>query len=285
LTTRAPGADWKPDELLRERWDWSVVPAGREPTAALAGLGCSDAQVSEVLRPDGARRRPAAAAAGRACKPRRRPRPAPGRSRPRSRPPSNGDGSSVGSEGMEPYLVTIECVLCPRQHSTSAAGPARGRPDGARERRREDRSLGGATDRATGAGGPSDEPRRGRPVHIGGRGPWLRVALGALRSPEREGLVLAIGNPGGGRLYRLSSAGEEHFRRFGELLESILRQQAADGSTQDPDWPARAACHPAAGARAASPATRRAPPPRGRCPPTAGNCRDRPCRWPWPRPG
>lgn len=111
---------------------------------------------------------------------------------------------------MEPYRVTIECVLRPRQHSKSAGGTGRGRPDGARERRREDRSLGGATDRATGAGGPSDEPRRGRPVHMGGRGPWLRVALGALRSPEREGLLLAIGNPGGGpRLYRLSSAGEE----------------------------------------------------------------------------
>ncbi len=50
MTTRAPGADRKPDELLRERWDWSVVPAGPEPAAALPGLGCS-AQASEVLRP------------------------------------------------------------------------------------------------------------------------------------------------------------------------------------------------------------------------------------------
>ncbi len=112
----------------------------------------------------------------------------------------------------------------------------------------EYRSLGGATDRATGAGGPSDDPRRGRPVHIGGHGPWLRAALGALRSPEREGLVLAIGNPGGGpRRYRLSRADEERFRRFGELLEAILRQQAADGSTQDPDWPARYSVSPSCG--------------------------------------
>ncbi|PLS74721.1 MAG: hypothetical protein CYG61_11080 [Actinobacteria bacterium] len=124
MTTRALGTDRKPDELLRERWDWSVVPAGPEPNCCPAWLEravamrrparCSGptllAGALLVLLAERASHGddhvPRLAELGLA----------PGH-------PLTETAAPWALAGMEPHRVTIECVLLrPGQHSTSAGG-------------------------------------------------------------------------------------------------------------------------------------------------------------------
>ena len=71
-----------------------------------------------------------------------------------------------------------------------------------------------------------------------------RAVAAALRSLEREGLVVASGHPGGGTRYRLSATGAARLRRFGELLDAALRADDPATWAQDPDWPARYSASP-----------------------------------------